>query len=43
MPEGDTVWRAAQMLDRALSGKVLTSTDFRVPAYATWDLTGAEA
>jgi endonuclease-8 len=29
------------MLDRALSGKTLTRTDFRVPAYATWDLSGA--
>ena len=41
MPEGDTVWRAAHALDRALSGKVLTRTDVRVPAYATWDLSGA--
>jgi endonuclease VIII len=41
VPEGDTVWRAARRLDRALSGQLLTSTDFRVPAYATWDLTGA--
>ena len=41
MPEGDTVWRAARQLDRALTGKVLTHTDFRVPAYATWDLSGA--
>ena len=41
MPEGDTVWRAAQRLDRALSGQVLTRTDVRVPAYATWDLAGA--
>lgn len=41
MPEGDTVWRAARTLDRALSGKVLTRTDVRVPAYATWDLAGA--
>ena len=41
MPEGDTVWRAARLLDRALSGKPLTTTDFRVPAYATWDLAGA--
>lgn len=41
MPEGDTVWRAAQLLDRALSGQVLTRTDFRVPSYATWDLRGA--
>ena len=41
MPEGDTVWRAARLLERALSGKTLTATDFRVPAYATWDLAGA--
>lgn len=41
MPEGDTVWRAARRLDQALSGKVLTRTDVRVPAYATWDLSGA--
>jgi endonuclease-8 len=41
VPEGDTVWRAARQLDRALSGKVLTTTDFRVPALATWDLAGA--
>ncbi|MBO0844967.1 MAG: Fpg/Nei family DNA glycosylase [Nocardioides sp.] len=41
MPEGDTVWRTARQLHRALSGKVLTRTDFRVPSYATWDLAGA--
>lgn len=41
MPEGDTVWRAARSLDRALSGHELVRTDFRVPAYATWDLAGA--
>jgi endonuclease-8 len=41
VPEGDTVWRAARQLDRALSGQVLTTTDFRVPALATWDLVGA--
>ena len=41
MPEGDTVWRAARLLDRALTGSVLTATDFRVPAFATWDLSGA--
>jgi endonuclease VIII len=41
VPEGDTVWRAARRLDLALSGKVLTTTDFRVPALATWDLAGA--
>ncbi len=41
MPEGDTVWRAARLLDRALSGHDLVATDFRVPALATWDLAGA--
>jgi endonuclease-8 len=40
VPEGDTVWRAARTLDRALTGQVLTGTDFRVPALATADLTG---
>ncbi len=40
MPEGDTVFRAAAKLHRALSGHELTTTDFRVPAFATWDLTG---
>jgi len=41
VPEGDTVWRAARLLHRSLSGKVLTETDVRVPAFATWDLSGA--
>jgi endonuclease-8 len=41
VPEGDTVFRAARLLDRSLSGRVLTATDFRVPAFATWDLAGA--
>ena len=40
MPEGDTVYRAALKLDRALTGHQLTISDFRVPAYATVDLTG---
>ncbi len=40
MPEGDTVFRAARLLDRALQGAVLTSTDFRVPQHATADLAG---
>ncbi|MFZ5847685.1 MAG: DNA-formamidopyrimidine glycosylase family protein [Actinomycetota bacterium] len=40
MPEGDTVWRTALHLDKALSGQVLTGSDFRVPAHATLDLTG---
>lgn len=40
MPEGDTVWRTARHLDRALSGSVLRGSDFRVPAYAVLDLAG---
>jgi formamidopyrimidine-DNA glycosylase len=40
MPEGDVVWRTALQLDRALTGQVLTRSDFRVPRYATTDLTG---
>ena len=41
MPEGDTVYRAARRLDRALSGHVLTESDFRVPQLAGVDLAGA--
>lgn len=40
MPEGDTVWRTARHLHKALAGRELTRTDFRVPAYATVDLRG---
>jgi endonuclease-8 len=40
MPEGDTVYQTARRLNQALAGRVLTSTDFRVPAYATVDLSG---
>jgi endonuclease-8 len=40
VPEGDTVYRAARLLDRALSGHVLVTSDFRVPQHATADLTG---
>jgi len=40
VPEGDTVWRTARHLDRALSGSVLVASDFRVPAHATLDLAG---
>jgi endonuclease VIII len=40
MPEGDAVWRTASKLHLALSGRVLTRTDFRVPAIATADLSG---
>lgn len=41
MPEGDTVWRTAHHLHEALAGRDLTRTDFRVPAFATVDLSGA--
>jgi len=40
MPEGDTVWLAGRRLDDALAGRVLTTSDFRVPQLATVDLTG---
>ncbi|MFC5220640.1 DNA-formamidopyrimidine glycosylase family protein [Streptomyces coerulescens] len=40
MPEGDTVWQTAQRLHTALAGGVLSRSDFRVPKYATVDLTG---
>lgn len=40
MPEGDTVWRTAQRLHSALSGRALTTSDFRVPRWAEVDLTG---
>lgn len=41
MPEGDAVRRTARRLARALDGRVLTRTDFRVPQHATADLAGA--
>jgi Formamidopyrimidine-DNA glycosylase len=40
MPEGDTVWKTAQLQHAALAGKVLTKSDFRVPKFATLDLAG---
>jgi endonuclease-8 len=40
MPEGDTVWNTARVLERALVGDVLTGSDFRVPQLATTRLTG---
>ena len=40
MPEGDVVWYTARRLHEALAGRVLTRSDFRVPRYATVDLTG---
>ncbi|MFD0007687.1 Fpg/Nei family DNA glycosylase [Streptomyces sp. NPDC127178] len=40
MPEGDTVWQTAKRLHTALAGEMLTVSDFRVPRYATVDLSG---
>jgi endonuclease VIII len=40
VPEGDTVYRAARLLDRALSGQLLVKADLRVPQHAIADLTG---
>ncbi|APB01334.1 DNA-formamidopyrimidine glycosylase family protein [Nocardia seriolae] len=42
MPEGDTVYLTAARLRKALAGKTLTRSDFRVPKYATIDLKGQE-
>lgn len=41
MPEGDSVRRTANLLDRALAGRRLTRSDFRWPSLATVDLAGA--
>jgi endonuclease VIII len=41
VPEGDTVLNTARALHEALAGQRLTRSDFRVPALATADLTGA--
>ena len=40
MPEGDTIYQAAKRLDKALTGQVLTSSDFRIPSLATSDISG---
>lgn len=40
MPEGDTVFLAGKMLERALAGRTLRRSDFRHPALAGADLTG---
>jgi endonuclease-8 len=40
MPEGDTVWNTARVVERALVGDVLTASDFRVPQLATTSLAG---
>lgn len=40
MPEGDTVYLLARRLDRALAGRRVVRSDFRVPQLATRDLAG---
>ena len=40
MPEGDTVFRTADTLRKALVGRMLTRCDVRVPRFATVDLSG---
>src|SRR4029450_9600524 len=40
MPEGDTVFLAATRMHTALAGQRLVATDFRVPRFATADLSG---
>lgn len=40
MPEGDTVWNTARVLERGLLGRELIATDFRIPQLATTDLSG---
>ncbi|MDQ1663237.1 MAG: endonuclease, partial [Blastococcus sp.] len=41
MPEGDTVWLAAERMRTALAGATLRRGEFRIPQLATVDLTGA--
>jgi len=41
VPEGDTVWLTASRLHKALAGRPLSVSDFRVPALATVDLRGS--
>ncbi|MCW2701128.1 MAG: glycosylase [Blastococcus sp.] len=40
MPEGDTVWLAAQRMQAALAGGTLRRGEFRLPSLAAVDLTG---
>ena len=40
MPEGDTVWNTARALERAVAGRVIERSDFRVPRLASADLAG---
>lgn len=40
MPEGDTVWLAAQRLHDRMAGEMITESDFRWPSLATASVTG---
>src|SRR3712207_1497616 len=40
VPEGDTVWLAAQRMNTALAGSTLRRGEFRLPQLAALDLTG---
>lgn len=40
MPEGDSVYRLARRLDRAIAGHTIARSDLRVPRLATRDLAG---
>ncbi len=42
MPEGDTVFLAGKILDKALAGKTLVRGEFRHPRLATADLSGRD-
>jgi endonuclease-8 len=42
VPEGDIVWLTAQRLHKALAGRPLIRSDFRVPRLAGTDLNGRE-
>jgi len=42
VPEGAVVWYTARRLHDALAGRKLTRSDFRVPRFATADLTGSQ-
>jgi len=41
VPEGDTVYRTAHVLERGLTGRILVRSEFRMPQHATADLSGA--
>jgi endonuclease VIII len=42
VPEGDTVWRTAERLHRALAGKPIVDADLRWPEISTADLRGRD-